>query len=69
MSSVAFRAREYRRRRALGRIVVELESDEARASRALIDAGLLSPLVADDRESIEDALQRLITGFCEDKTP
>jgi hypothetical protein len=46
-------SRAYRQRRKAGKIVVELEVDEARIAAALIEARLLSPLQADDRAELE----------------
>jgi hypothetical protein len=57
------RWKTYRERRKAGRIVVELEVDEARLSTALVEAKLLQPNLADDRQAIESALQKLINEF------
>jgi hypothetical protein len=46
-------SRAYRQRRKAGRIVVELEVDEAKITAALIEARLLSPLLADDRAELD----------------
>jgi hypothetical protein len=62
-TAVAQWSKAYRQRRKAGRIVVELEVDEARLSMALVEAKLLEPNLADDRQSIEGALQKLINEF------
>jgi hypothetical protein len=60
---VAQWSREYRQRRKAARIVIDLEVDEARLSAALVEAGLLQANLADDRQAVEQALQRLINEF------
>jgi hypothetical protein len=63
---VAQWSREYRQRRKAGRIVVNLEVDEAKITAALIEARLLSPLQADDRAELERAAQKMTEIFCGD---
>jgi hypothetical protein len=57
--TAAWRARE-----KAGRILLKLEVDEAELVVGLIDAGLLDPLVADDRCAITAAAQRALVQFC-----
>jgi hypothetical protein len=60
-------SKAYRQRRRAGRIVVEVEVDEAKITAALIEARLLSPLQADDRAEVERAAQRMVEIFCGDE--
>ena len=43
--------------------MLKLEADEAELVVGLVDAGLLDPLVADDRRAITDAAQRALALY------
>jgi hypothetical protein len=60
MSSSRERMRTYRQRQKSGVIMLVIEAPEDSLVRALIEAGLLHPGIADDRECIQRAAQRLI---------
>lgn len=66
MTAAAEWSRAYRQRRKAGRIVLEAEADETKLVAKLIEAGLLSPLVADDRKHIDEAFQMMVNIFCGD---
>ncbi|MGF7163139.1 hypothetical protein FHS85_004797 [Rhodoligotrophos appendicifer] len=51
------RVRRYRKRQREGRIVLMIEVDEANLVDVLTHSGVLSPLMADDHESIREAYQ------------
>jgi hypothetical protein len=61
------RYREYRQRRKAGRIVITLEIDEVRSAQALVEANCLDPLLADDRDAIEQAAQKFWNIVCEER--
>jgi hypothetical protein len=61
--SGADRQRSYKDRQRLGTIIVPVLVNEAALSIALVEAKLLEPNLADDRQSIEQALQKLINEF------
>src|SRR5262245_30899165 len=58
--TAAWRARE-----KAGRIQLKLEVDEAALVVGLVDAGLLDPLMADDRHAITAAAERALIQFCD----
>jgi hypothetical protein len=55
----------WRRRIRDGRILLRLELDEAALVVGLVDAGLLDPLIADDRRAITVAAQQALVQFCD----
>lgn len=57
MTSHADRIRRSRERQASGRILIPVEFDEVELTDALVRAGWLSPLAADDPEAVRMALQ------------
>jgi hypothetical protein len=56
----------WRQRQRTGKIVLRLEVDEASLTVGLVDAGLLDPLVADDKHAITAAAQQALVRFCEE---
>jgi hypothetical protein len=55
--------RDYRARQKTGSIVIPVLARETKLVAALIEAKLLEPNLADNRQSIESALQKLINEF------
>jgi len=55
--------RDYRARQKTGSIIVPIVACETKLVAALVEAKLLEPTLADDRQSIESALQKLINEF------
>lgn len=60
MSGSAERTRTYRQRQKSGVILLVIEAQEDSLVRALVEAGLIHPNLADDREAIQRAAQKLI---------
>jgi hypothetical protein len=60
MSTSTERMRDLRQRRKSGLILMTIECDEDLLLRVLIEAALLEPSMADDRETIQRAVQKLI---------
>jgi hypothetical protein len=55
--------RDYRFRQKTGSIVVPVLASEAKLVAALVEAKYLEPNLADNRQSIAQALQKLIDEF------
>jgi hypothetical protein len=60
MRSAALRMRRHRKRLAAGRVVLQIEVDEDDLCGALVTAGLLDPLLCDDREARAHGVERLV---------
>jgi hypothetical protein len=67
MSSSRERMRTYRQRQKSGVIMLVIEAPEDSLVRALTEACLLHPDLADDRECIQRAAQRLIEIIAREK--
>jgi len=59
------RAKAFRERQRAGVVVLQIEVNEIDLVSRLIDARLLDPNEADDREAIEAAAQRVLQIFTE----
>lgn len=60
----AERQRRYRDRRKAGRRVLQIEIDEVELAAALERLKILSPLDADDDETLRRGLNRIIEVLC-----
>ena len=60
MNSAAARQRLHRHREASGRIVLQIETDEAALCAALVGGGFIAPNDQDDRRKLEAGLSRLV---------
>jgi hypothetical protein len=67
MSTSAERTRTYRQRQKSGVIMLVIEAPEDSLVRALTEACLLHPSMADDRECIQRATQKLIETIALEK--
>jgi hypothetical protein len=67
MSTSAERTRTYRQRQKSGVIMLVIEAPEDSLARALIEACLLHPDLADDRVSVQAAAQKLIEVIAREK--
>lgn len=63
MSGHAQRQRDYRQRQKAGVSVFIVECSEADLAQALVNAGILNPFQADQRQAINAALNELIRLF------
>lgn len=57
------RYRRFNERRKSGLAVLSIEVDVAETADTLVSAGLLNPLLADDRAAIAEALGKLIAAL------
>jgi hypothetical protein len=60
MAAVAFHMREYRLRKKAGKVVLQIEVDEVGLARALVRMEVLNPKDEDDRDAVEQALERFL---------
>lgn len=61
--TLAERKQRFKARRAAGLRVYRIAADEVALPEKLVAAGYLSPLVADQQERVEEALERVVADL------